>query len=159
MILRAIIAVMMLGLSHSLLAVNTDLSSLSQVETAASKKITKEKDHKLIVFWATWCTDCRKKLTTSLPKLAENADYDVITVNIDSSEKRVRAYLEKEKITLPVYRDQDNQLQQQLKVHSVPFWAYFKKQVKGWELIHSETGFKEDKIKSIAKADANKPKA
>src|ERR1700751_1890442 len=68
-------------------------------------QVSQNKDKRLIIFWATWCDECRSKLSHELPELSSRKDVSVITVNTDKDEARAREFVEKEKISLPVYRD------------------------------------------------------
>jgi thiol-disulfide isomerase/thioredoxin len=112
------------------------------------------KPNELIVFWATWCDECRAKLREDLPKLAERSDLAVITVNMDKEPDRAKAYVEKEKILLPVYRDPEKQLKKELGIFSVPYWALLKKTDHGYEVAASEAAFD---FSHVMKAMESKP--
>jgi len=61
----------------------------------------------LVNFWATWCEPCRDEMP-SIQKLKEKfADqpFDVLAVNVDEPEARVRAFLEKTPLGLTVVLD------------------------------------------------------
>ena len=61
----------------------------------------------LVNFWATWCEPCRDELPSML-RLKEKFDrqpFDVIAVNVDEPEARVRAFLEKTPLQFTVLLD------------------------------------------------------
>lgn len=61
----------------------------------------------IVNFWATWCVPCRDELP-SLQRLRERfagKPVEVITVNYGEFPQRVRPFLEKERLALPVWLD------------------------------------------------------
>ena len=61
----------------------------------------------LINFWATWCVPCREEMP-SLERLRAKLSgrpFEVLTVNYGEGVPRIKSFLEKEKITLPVLLD------------------------------------------------------
>ncbi len=61
----------------------------------------------LVNFWATWCEPCRDEMP-SLEKLKEKfagQPFEVLAVNVDEPESRVRAFLEKTPLGLTVVLD------------------------------------------------------
>lgn len=77
----------------------------------------------LFYFWATWCPDCREKIRGDLPVWAKSSGINIVTVNTDRSESKVREYINKESVELTVVRDDSKALQKALSVYSVPAWA------------------------------------
>jgi peroxiredoxin len=111
-------------------------------------QLSQEKNQRLVIFWATWCDECRHKLTHELPELNARKDISVITINTDKDDDRVRAFVDKEKISLPVYRDPSKDLRKSLNVFSVPHWALYRKNPKtgSMDLVESEPAFDYEKI-------------
>jgi thiol-disulfide isomerase/thioredoxin len=61
----------------------------------------------LVNFWATWCEPCRDEMP-SIEKLKEKfagQPFEVLAVNVDEPESRVRAFLEKSPLQLTVVLD------------------------------------------------------
>jgi len=61
----------------------------------------------LVNFWATWCEPCRDEMP-SLQRLSEKfaaQGFEVLAVNVDEPESRVRAFLEKTPLRLTVLLD------------------------------------------------------
>jgi thiol-disulfide isomerase/thioredoxin len=111
-------------------------------------ELSQAKDKVLMVFWATWCDECRAKLSHELPELNSRKDVSVITVNTDKDEDRVREFVAKEKVQVPVYRDNSKNLRKELKIFSVPYWAIYKKNpvTGGRDLIVSDPAFDYERI-------------
>lgn len=118
------------------------LNGLTDLNGAAWKPAL-EKDKLLVVFWATWCDECRAKLNKELVELNSHSDLAVITVNADRESDRVKEFVAKENVSLPVLRDDSKSLRRSLKVFSVPHWALFKKgaQANSPQLVMSEPAF------------------
>ena len=116
--------------------------------------LTHGKKLELVVFWATWCPECRDKLVNDLPKVNERSDVAVVTVNMDKESDRARAFVQKENIRLPVLRDEGKSLTQSLKIVAVPHWAVYRRDQKGEILVDSQDAFEWEKIKT-ALASAN----
>lgn len=113
-----------------------------------SVSLEKGDEKRLIVFWATWCDECRAKLSHELPLLDQRADVSVVTINTDRDENRAREFVKKEGITLPVLRDPEKKLRSELKVFSVPHWAVYRRGASpgSWELVASEPAFNADHV-------------
>jgi thiol-disulfide isomerase/thioredoxin len=97
----------------------------------------------LLYFWASWCPDCREKLShgelqalqRDFPKIK------ILTVNADREESRGKNFSDSEKLTLPVYRDDEKTLAKTLKLFAVPAWAILEKSANGqWTVRKSSTG-------------------
>jgi cytochrome c biogenesis protein CcmG/thiol:disulfide interchange protein DsbE len=61
----------------------------------------------LVNFWATWCEPCRDEMPSIEKLKAKLADqpFEVLAVNVDEPEARVRAFLEKTPLALTVVLD------------------------------------------------------
>ena len=114
-------------------------------------KLSHQKDTELVVFWATWCPECKEKLGDKLPKLDQSKEVSVVTINMDRSADRAKAYVEKEKIKLPVFRDEDKVLRSKLQVYAVPHWAVYKKSGENWKLIDSAPAFEWERVEKALK--------
>lgn len=72
----------------------------------------------LVHFWASWCGICRME-ESSLAAISK--DHAVITIAMQSgSESEVRAYLEKQKLVLPVLLDEHGEMAGRYGARAVP---------------------------------------
>jgi thiol-disulfide isomerase/thioredoxin len=111
-------------------------------------KFEHEKKYELVLFWATWCPECKVKLKEVLPKLSEHAEVAAVTINTEKDVDRVKHFLSKENIKMPVFMDPDRKLRAPLKVFSVPHWAVYSRntQSKRWDLVDSAPAFEKERI-------------
>jgi peroxiredoxin len=61
----------------------------------------------LVNFWATWCEPCRQEMP-SIQRLRERfrgKPFDVLAINVDEPDARVRRFLEETQLDLPVLMD------------------------------------------------------
>lgn len=100
----------------------------------------------LLVFWATWCPDCKEKLKSVLPKVKTNSDFGIIAVSTEAHESKVKEYLSQEGIQFPVLSDRDRVARKALKLFSVPAWAVFRKEGLEWKLVKAESAFNQQNI-------------
>ena len=98
-----------------------DLVDLSGAPAAFQHNKAKE----LVIFWATWCPECRQKLTRELPAKIDDPEVQIITVNTEKDLDRVRSFVAEEKIKFPVFIDPKKTLRQSLAIFSVPSWAVY----------------------------------
>ena len=63
----------------------------------------------LVNFWATWCEPCREEMPSieRLRSKMAGRPFEVITVNYGEGAARIREFLRRERITLPVWLDPD----------------------------------------------------
>jgi len=104
------------------------------------------KTQRLVVFWGTWCEECRSKLGKDLVQLNQRPDVSVVTVNADRDDERVREFVAKERITLPVLRDPTKEFRKRLNVFSVPHWALYRKKGGSYELVSAAPAFDLDQV-------------
>lgn len=65
----------------------------------------------VVNFWATWCEPCREEMP-SLERLKERVKgrpVEVLTVNYGENPVRIRDFLQRQKITLPVLLDPEKE--------------------------------------------------
>jgi thiol-disulfide isomerase/thioredoxin len=103
-----------------------------------------EKKH-LVLFWASWCKDCKVHLKNEIPELAKK--YSVIAINIDGTAARAKASMNDAGITFPSYRDESKKMQKELKAFVTPFWAVYD----GNKLVDSYAGFDLPRIERALK--------
>jgi len=76
-----------------------------------------------LIFWATWCTNCKAEIP-SLKLLYKNHGDDIemlaINVNVNDSMKRVNRYLEKYEVSYPVAFDNSHGVSESFGVMGTP---------------------------------------
>jgi cytochrome c biogenesis protein CcmG/thiol:disulfide interchange protein DsbE len=78
----------------------------------------------ILNFWATWCRPCRAEM----PKLQEvqeelagrKVHFAAISLDDRRNTSKVEAYVEQNKITLPIYRDPEGTLAKRFQVLAIP---------------------------------------
>lgn len=127
-------------LASAAFALPSDIK-LTDIKTG-SLYLPPSKGNEFVLLWATWCDSCKKHLL-DMPSL--NAK--IITVNIDDSVDRARAYIKKEGIKIPVYRTQKNEILSRFEIYAVPYWRAYRDSVE----IGRGTGFDLDEIRKVLK--------
>ncbi len=137
------LAMMLLNVS----AFAMPLTDLTDLDGRPAKEMH-EKNIELVVLWATWCSDCKAKLKGELPMLNRSDDVAVVAVNTETDVERVKHFLSKESISLPVILDPLRTLRKELKAFSVPHWAVYKRATKSapWKLIDTAPAFESDRV-------------
>lgn len=125
MLIHKVITIGLLFLSAAARASAPSLVDLDGKPVALD--VSSSKDKELVVFWASWCDECRDHLAKELPELNARPDVSVVTVNTDRDNDRVREFVRKEGIHLPVLRDPGKELRSSLHVFSVPHWAVYRR--------------------------------
>ncbi|OGB93003.1 MAG: hypothetical protein A2Z31_07785 [candidate division NC10 bacterium RBG_16_65_8] len=76
----------------------------------------------LVNFWATWCAPCREELP-SLERLREalrGRSFEVLAVNVNEGESRVKRFLAEVPLGIPVFLDRNGDAQRAWKVRGLP---------------------------------------
>ena len=133
------------------------LDGLTNLDGSAAK-LDHGKDLELVVLWATWCPECKEKLKNKLGEVNQRPDVAVVAVNAETDISRVKHFVEKEKITVPVLLDLDGTLRKSLKAFSVPHWAVYqrtgpksrsgpeKESLTSWHLVDTAPAFEWERI-------------
>jgi peroxiredoxin len=77
----------------------------------------------LVYFWATWCPYCQKELPATVQELARryrDRQLVVLAVNIEEGRDKVRAWVKKHGLTLPVLLDTDGEISGAYRVTATP---------------------------------------
>ena len=74
----------------------------------------------LLYFWATWCPECKEKLTGFFKGSDVYEKFDVYLVATDKEAEKIEHFQKKFSIKPQVVLDLDRKLQKELKVFSVP---------------------------------------
>lgn len=73
----------------------------------------------MLNFWATWCPPCKKEMPEMEKVHKENKDIVILSVNLDPNQD-VKGFMEKMNLTFPVLLDQENDINKEYKVISIP---------------------------------------
>ena len=76
----------------------------------------------VVNFWATWCEPCRDELPSleRLQKARGGNAFEVVSVNFGESPEKIRTFLEREFVELPVILDRDKATAGRWKVGGLP---------------------------------------
>lgn len=78
----------------------------------------------ILNFWATWCRPCR----VEMPKLqgvheelaGQPVHFAAVSLDTRRNKSKVEEYIEKNEVTLPVYRDPEGTLAKKFKITAIP---------------------------------------
>lgn len=96
------------------------MQNLKPLNSENQKPQHQSSKEKLVYFWATWCPDCKEKLTSTLKENHLYDQFDVYLVATDKSEEKIEHFQRKFSIKNQVMLDPDRSLQKALKVFSIP---------------------------------------
>lgn len=144
-----IILSLLLFFSLKSFAATLDLSNMKDLN-GKPISIDEKQDKIFLYFWAYWCPDCEGKIKSYFPKNQDRIKIPVITINTDSKENKVRGFVEKNNMSLPVIMDMDKTIRKFTSINGVPGWALLAKEKTGlYKLISSQNGFDEAEVSKI----------
>jgi thiol-disulfide isomerase/thioredoxin len=143
--------ILLIGLSSTFASVD-----LTKIMDAAGKPAVSHTPGKVVlVFWATWCDDCKEKVTQDFKALKLPSSVDLILVNVDKDSSKLQEYVKKYSILLPVVQDTDKSIRKDYQIAGVPGWAVLDKKIntKNQEVsfakLDSGSGFDSKKINHL----------
>lgn len=120
--------------AHSL-----NLSTSRVVNGGPSFEIASLKEYQVFYFWATWCPDCKEKLSQNLSKY-DGKNLSFVTVSTDKDLGKVKDFLVKKPNPYLVLHDEEKILQKQFKIFTVPTVVLTQKQGQDLKVIKSISG-------------------
>lgn len=104
----------------------------------------------LVNFWASWCPPCRKELpelnNLFKEKSAEQADFVIVGVNIDSKRSNAQRMLKEFSIDFPVIFDPEKNIIKKYKGMTMPISFIINREGKVQHVVH---GYSEKKLITI----------
>ena len=90
--------------------------------TAMSFAQFRGEDKAIVFFWATWCPHCRRELGNLVLKKEEFArqGIKIALVDVGEDEAVVKQYLQKNKVDMTVFLDEDSSVAQNYNLDGVP---------------------------------------
>ena len=112
------------------------LPTLSGRATALSA--FREGKKAIIFFWATWCPHCRAALKELNERQKEfvNKDIRIVLVDVGEPAAVVKKYVEKYKVTLEVFLDEDEGESEKYDIIGVPTFFFVNKEGVIKEILH-----------------------
>ena len=87
----------------------------------------KDKERVLLLFWATWCSHCRR----AMRELSEKeGDYKIITINVGESKKRVEDFLKKNDYKFRALLDEEGEVAFAYGILGIPAYILIDKDLK-----------------------------
>ncbi|MCP4672175.1 MAG: TlpA family protein disulfide reductase [Desulfobacula sp.] len=105
-----------------------DLAPQFQIRTLSNKVVDsgtlKGKKSMALIFWATWCPECKKEIPDiiQLHREFEPKGMEILAVDvgINDSKAKVKKYIEKYKVSYPVAFDQGAQITKKFNIQGTP---------------------------------------
>lgn len=98
------------------------------------------KEKKAVIFyWATWCPHCRVALKELNQDIKKYQDLGIVLITVDLGEQKdvVEKYVEYNKITLPVFLDQDQSTAEKFGIVGLPTFFFVNEDGKITFVAHS----------------------
>ena len=102
----------------------------------------------LLVFWATWCPSCKRKMVSQIPKIRARGDLAVVAINTDEELPRAIQFVKRHKVDLEHWSDPEQKWRTLFGVKAVPHWVTLEKTVAGW--VVRDQGTEMDESKALA---------
>lgn len=76
----------------------------------------------LLNFWATWCPPCRKEMPSiqRLHELMKGTEFSIAAVSVGETAKDVKAFIDKEGFSFPIYIDESGSLGGEFASQGIP---------------------------------------
>jgi peroxiredoxin len=114
--------------NHAAVGMDVPEFTLYNDEATPIFKISDKKGKTIFIhFWATWCNDCVKEMTSIeeiYKKKATSKDFEMITIIYNDTPSKVKAFMEKNGFTVPVYWDKGGEAAKIFGLTGVPetYW-------------------------------------
>ena len=87
---------------------NADIASLSETIEGEDVVLSQMKSkYTLVIFWATWCENCKEEIPriNEAISLFKRADVDIVAISIDEDETEIKKYVKDNNISFKVASD------------------------------------------------------
>ena len=151
-ILRRTIQIQFLGLiffCHIAIA-DVDLSTAINIKDQQNIAQALKKKYQVFYFWATWCPDCKEKMTSDLSSY-ESTQVELLSVATDKDREKILDYLKANKVSVPVFYDQEKKIQKYFKVFAVPTVILAEKAENGFKVIYQVSGSDWSELSQLVK--------
>ncbi len=117
-----------------------DLKGLKPLNATQQLPQLSSSKEKILYFWATWCTDCKEKLTTHFKKTELYKKYDIYLIATDKDLSKIEHYQNKNEIVAQIAIDTERSLQKKLNVFSVPTLVKIKTSDEKLMVVSNQSG-------------------
>ena len=124
-----------------------NFSTTSNVQTGVKLEASSLPKYQIFYFWATWCPDCKEKITSDLSQF-KNKNLDLIAVSTEKDLSKVKSYVEKNNLKISVFYDENRELQKFFKIFSVPSAVLTEKKGSVFEVLAQVSGTDWSQIKA-----------
>ncbi len=140
--------IFLLFMSFQCFANTIDIKNLKDIDQK-KVELTGNENKLFLYFWAYWCPECEGKIKKFFPENMNKTKIQIITVNTDSKENKVRNFIEKHQMKMTVVMDTEKSLRRAAQVNGVPAWAILSKKDDRWIVEKSKVGFDEDEVRKV----------
>jgi thiol-disulfide isomerase/thioredoxin len=86
--------------------------SVSSIEGKMKSRLSTKGNITILNFWATWCPPCKQEIPTlqRLYEIMKGEKFEIMAVDLGEAPKSVKAFVDENKISYPVYVDPKNSL-------------------------------------------------
>jgi peroxiredoxin len=105
-----------------------DKSPSFSISTIDGNKVStrkiKDNKHMMLVFWATWCPNCKREIPSinDIYRSLKDKNIELLAINVgvNDSIDKIKRYVKKYKINYPVAFDKDSEVSREFKISGVP---------------------------------------
>ena len=124
-----------------------NFSTTMNAQTNSKLEVSTLPKYQIFYFWATWCPDCKEKITSDLSHF-KNKNLDLIAISTDKDPSKIKSYAEKNNLKISVYYDENKEIQKYFKIFSVPTAVLTEKKGSNFEILEQVSGMDWTKIKT-----------
>lgn len=108
----------------------------------------RDKKAVLIIFWTTWCPYCLRALSVLKQEKQDldNAQVEVLAINMEESAFRVRKFVERLGINFTVLLDRDGRVSEEYGIFGIPYYFLI---AKNGKIVFRGSRFSKEKLRSL----------